>query len=120
MSKSKEINGVISESLNYSCSCISNFFLSPFSVGWIIGVARSCGGFVPLKMALKIIALGVLSCNLSLEGTSKHFSIVEFAGALRCYCDFRILSCSEDVQNKAFSFERLPLTVLTNVCVHKH
>lgn len=53
VSKLKEINGVISESLNDSCSCITDFFLSPFSVGWVVGVAHSSGGFVQLKMALK-------------------------------------------------------------------
>jgi len=41
-------------------------------------------------MALKIIALGVLSCNPQLERTSKHVSIMEFASALQCYCDFCI------------------------------
>lgn len=71
-------------------------------------------------MALKVIVLGVLSCNPKLKITSKHFLIVELAGALQCYCDFCILYCSGDVKNKAFSLERLLLTVLTNVCVHKY
>lgn len=80
-------------------------------------VAHSCGGFVQLKMALKVIVLRVLSCNPKLERTSKHFSVVEFAGALQYYCDFCILSCRVDVQNKAVSFKCLLLTVRTQILV---
>lgn len=53
-------------------------------------------------MALKIGALGVLSCNPEFERASEHFLIVEFAGAPRCHSDFCIVFCSVDIQNKAF------------------
>lgn len=99
---SREINALISEPLNYSCSSTSNFFSPPFPVGWIFGVAHSCGGFVWFKMALKAVAPGVLCCDPGLERASKLFSTGELESALQCYCDFWFLSGSTDVQNKAF------------------
>lgn len=67
--KSREINALISEPLNYSCGCVSNSSSLPSSVGWIVGIARSCGAFFRFKMALQVIA--VLHCDPRLEGTLK-------------------------------------------------
>lgn len=98
---SREINALISEPLNSSCSSTSNFFSPPFPVGWIFGVARSCGGFVWFKMALKAVAPGVLCCDPRLERALKNFSTGELESASQHSCDFYFLSGSTDIQNKA-------------------
>lgn len=81
---------------------LHNFFSLPFPVGWIIGVARLCGGFVWFKMALKVIAPRALCCDPRLERTLKHSLTGELESASQHYCDFCVLSGSTDVQNKAF------------------
>lgn len=74
--KSREINALISEPLNYSCGCVSNSSSLPSSVGWIVGIACFCGGFFRFKMALQVIA--VLHCDPRLEGTFEgHFLIMD-------------------------------------------
>lgn len=77
MCNSKEINTLISEPLNYSCSCVSNSSSLPSSVGWIVRVARLCGAFFRFKMALQVFAVRVLHCDPRLEGTLKHFLITD-------------------------------------------
>lgn len=74
---SKEINTLISEPLNYSCSCISNSSSLPSSVGWILGLPACVVLSFDLKWHCRSLLLRVLHCDPRLEGTLKHFVVTD-------------------------------------------